>query len=125
VNRPARRRGQLLLVVASLLGAFIGSALGLVVESSGTGTTASARERGAALAAAPPSGQPPATRPAGSGDRAAAGESPGDRRASPADQPGKRTKTAGKDGEDGKDGKDGQDRSEKTGKQKPDKGKDK
>jgi hypothetical protein len=109
-------------VVASLLGTFIGSALGLVVERSGTGTTASARERGAALAAAPPSGQPPATRPAGSGDRAAADESPGDRRAGPADQPGKRTKTAGKDGEDGKDG---QDRSEKTGKQKPDKGKDK
>jgi hypothetical protein len=122
VNRWARRRGQLLLVVASLLGAFIGSALGLVVESSGTGTAASARERGAALAAAPPSGQPPATRhagPGGSGDRAAAGDSPGDRRAGSADQPGERTKKAGKSGRDG------QDRSAKPSKQKPGKSKDK
>jgi hypothetical protein len=110
VDRSPRRRGQLLLVVAALLGALIGTALGLIVEDAQTSTAVAAPGPGreAALAASPPSSHPSASRAAGSGD---GNDSPGNQRAESPGRP------------DRRDGKAQQDRA--GGKGKPSKEKDK
>jgi hypothetical protein len=91
VHRSLRRRSQLLVVVAALLGAVIGVALGMVGDGGGTSPAAAAPgpARGAAPATTPPSSHPPAPRAGSSGEEADAGDFPGHRRAESADRPGK------------------------------------
>jgi hypothetical protein len=110
VDRSLRRRGQLLVVVGALLGALIGTTLGLIAEDAQTSTAVAGPGpgRGAALAASPPSSQPTASRAAGSGD---GNDSSGTQRAEPPGRPDKRDGNAHKDRAAGKD--------------KPSKGKDK
>jgi hypothetical protein len=68
MHRSLHRRGQLLVLVAALLGAVLGGAMGLVVEEAGTGTEGAAPgpRRGAALATSPPASQPPRSQADGS-----------------------------------------------------------
>ena len=115
MDRSLRRRGQFVVVVGALLGALIGTALGLIVEDAQTSTAVAApgSGRGAALAASPPSSHPPASRAAGSGD---GNDSPGNQRTEPPGRPDKRDGNAHKDRAGGKD-KPGK------GKDKPGKGK--
>ena len=89
MHRSLLRRGQLLVVVAALLGAVIGGAMGLVVEDAGTGTEGAAPgpRRGTALATSPP-----ASRPAGS--QAAGSDASGVQRAERAHRPDKRNDKA-------------------------------
>jgi hypothetical protein len=110
VDRSLRRRGQFLVVVGALLGALIGTALGLIAEDAQTSTAvaASGPGRGAALAASPPTNHPPPSRAAGSGD---GNDFPGNQRTEPPGRPDKRAGNANKDPAGGKD--------------KPSKGKDK
>jgi hypothetical protein len=60
MHRSLHRRGQLLILGAALLGAVVGSAMGLVVEDAGTGTAGAAPgpRRGTALATSPSASQP-------------------------------------------------------------------
>jgi hypothetical protein len=115
VDRSLRHRGQFLVVVGALLGALIGTALGLIGEDAQTSTAvvAPGPGRGAALAASPPSSHPPPSRAAGSGD---GNDSSGNQRAAPPGRPAKRDGNAHKDRAGGKD-KPGK------GKDKPGKGK--
>jgi hypothetical protein len=110
VDRSLGRRGQFLVVVGALLGALIGTALGLIAEDAQTSTAVAAPGpgRGAALAASSPTSHPPASRAAGSGN---GNDSSGTLRAEPPGQPDKRDGNAQKDRAGGKD--------------KPSKGKDK
>jgi hypothetical protein len=110
VDRSLRRRGQFLVVVGALLGALIGTALGLIMQDAQTSTAVAAAGpgRGAALAASPPSSHPPPSRAAGAGD---GNDSPGNQRAEPPGRPDNRDGNAHKDRAGGKD--------------KPSKGKDK
>jgi hypothetical protein len=109
VDRLNRRRGQHLVVVGALLGALIGTALGLIAEDAQTSTTVAAGPgRGATLAASPPSSHPPASRAAGARD---GNDSSGNQRAEPPGRPDKGDGNARKDRAGGKD--------------KPSKGKDK
>jgi hypothetical protein len=110
VDRSPRRRGQVLVVAGALLGALIGTALGLIVQDAQTSTAVAAAGpgRGAALAASPPTRHPPASRAAGSGD---GNDSPGNQRAEPPGRPDKRDGNAQNDRAGGQD--------------KPSKGKDK
>jgi hypothetical protein len=121
VNRSLRRRGRSLVVAGAVLGALIGTGLGLTVEDTETSPTVAAPDRGqgAALAANPPGSQSPASRPAGSGNRSDAYQSSGTQRAESADRPGKQ------DGKTHKDREAGRDKPGNRGKDKPDKGKDK
>jgi hypothetical protein len=102
VDRLFRRRGQVLVVVGALLGALIGTALGLIAEDAQTSTAvvASGPRRGAALAASSPSSHPPPSRAAGSGD---GNDSPGNRRAESPGRPDKRDGKAKNDRAGGKD----------------------
>jgi hypothetical protein len=98
VDRSLRRRGQHLVVVGALLGALIGTALGLIAEDAQTSTAVAAS--GPALAASPPSSNPPASRAAGSWD---GNDSSGNQRAEPPGRPDKRDGKAQKDRAGGKD----------------------
>ena len=102
MDRSLRHRGQFLVVVSALLGALIGTALGLLGEDAQTSTAVAAPGpgRGAALAASPPSSHPPPSRAAGSGD---GNDSPGNQRAAPPGRPAKRDGNAHKDRAGGKD----------------------
>ena len=102
MDRSLRRRGQFLVVVGALLGALIGTALGLIVQDAQTSTAvaASGLGRGAALAASPPTSHPPQSRAAGSGD---GNDSSGNQRAEPPGRPDKRDGNANKDRAGGKD----------------------
>jgi hypothetical protein len=110
VDRSLRRRGQLLVVAGALVGALIGTTLGLIAEDAQTSTAVAAAGpgRGAALAASPPTSHPPASRAAGAGD---GNDSPGNQRAEPPGRPDKRDGNAQNDRAGGQD--------------KPSKGKDK
>ena len=68
MHRSLHRRGQLLVLVAALLGAVIGGAMGLVVEDARTGTAGAAPEplRGTAPATSPPASQPAGSQADGS-----------------------------------------------------------
>ena len=101
MDRSLRRRGQFLVVAGALLGALIGTTLGLIADDAQTSTTvaASGPGRGAALAATPPTTHPPASRAAGSGD---GNDSPGNQRAEPPGRPDKRDGKAHKDRAGGK-----------------------
>jgi hypothetical protein len=102
VDRSLRRRGQHLVVVGALLGALIGTALGLIVEDAQTSMAVAAPGpgRGAALAASPPTSHPPPSRAAGSGDGS---DSSGNQRVEPPGRPDKRDGNAHKDRAGGKD----------------------
>ena len=67
-----RRNGQILVAVGAVLGALTGTVLGLAVEDLQASTTVAAPRpaRAAAMAATPPSGQPTAAQPTGSGHQA-------------------------------------------------------
>jgi hypothetical protein len=121
VDRSLGRRGRSLVVAAALLGALIGTSLGLTAEDTQTSPTVAAPDPadGAALAASPPGSRPPASRAAASGHRSDANPSSGTQQAESADRPGKRDATAHKHREAGR-GKPGN-----HGKDKPDKSKDK
>jgi hypothetical protein len=115
VDRSFRRGGQVLVVVGALLGALIGTALGLIAEDAQTSTAvvATGPGRGAALAATPPTSHPPPSRAAGSGD---GNDSSGNQRAEPPGRPDKRDGNAHK----GRAG--GRDKPGGRGKDKPGKG---
>jgi hypothetical protein len=102
VDRSLRRRGQFLVATGALVGALIGTTLGLIVEDAQTSTAVAAPGpgRGAALAASPPTSHPPASRAAGSGD---GNDPPGTQRAEPPGRPDKRDGKAHKDRAGGKD----------------------
>jgi len=89
-------------VVGALLGALIGTTLGLIAEDAqpSTALAASGPGRGAALAESPPTSHPPAFRAAGSGN---GNDSPGNQRTQPPGRPDKRDGTAHKDPAGGKD----------------------
>jgi hypothetical protein len=112
VNRLLRRRGQVLVVVGALLGTLIGVVLGLAVRDpqAPTAVAALGREDGAVLAVHPPSRQPSASQPAGSGERADGDGSSGSQRTKPPDRP---------DHGHGNGGKDGEGRQDKAGNGKP------
>jgi hypothetical protein len=114
VDRSLRHLGQLLVVMAALLGAALGIALALIVEHAATSGTmvTPGRERSATLAASPSSSRPPASREASSEGSAAGDGASATRRAEAADQgDGKAEKSRDRPGKPGK------------GKDKPDKGK--
>jgi hypothetical protein len=102
VDRSLRRRGQLRVVAGALLGALIGTTLGLIVQDAQTSTAVAAAGpgHGAALAASSPTSHPPPSRAAGSGD---GNDSPGNQRAEPPGRPDKRDGNAQKDRAGGKD----------------------
>ena len=100
MDRSLRRRGQHLVVVGALLGALIGTTLGLIAEDTQPSTAVAAPARGAALAASPPSSHSPPSRAAGSGD---GNDSPGNQRAESPGRPDKRDGNAHKDRAGGKD----------------------
>ena len=102
MDRSLRRRGQFLVVVGALLGALIGTALGLIVEDAETSAAVAAPGpgRGVALAASPPTSHPPASRAAGCGY---GNGSPGNLRAEPPGRPDKRVGKAKNDRAGGKD----------------------
>ena len=121
MDRSLRRLGQLLVVCCALLGAVIGVALGLVVEAAQPprAVAAPARERGAVLAASPPSSQPSRPQPA-SDQRSADGSAPaGKQDAQSVDRPDRDEGKAGKH----RDG--GGDKAARRGNGKPGKGKNK
>jgi hypothetical protein len=91
VHRSLHRRGPLLVLVAALLGAVIGGAMGLVVEDARTGTEGAAPgpRRGTALATSPPASQP-------AGSQADGSDASGVRRAERAHRPDKRNDKADK-----------------------------
>jgi hypothetical protein len=119
VDRSLRRLGQLLVVMAALLGAVLGVALALTVENAQTSGTvaASGRERAEALAASPPSNHPPTSPAASSGNPVDGNDSSGHQRAQPADRADRGGGKAGKNGNGRRDKADGH------GKNKPGKGK--
>jgi hypothetical protein len=85
-------------VVGALLGALIGVGLGLAVDDAGTSRAVAAPGRGAALAASPPSSQPPASRTAGSGSGTTGTEASGSQQVESADRSDKGHGSARKDG---------------------------
>ena len=91
MHRSLHRRGQLLVLVAALLGAVLGGAMGLVVEDAGTGTEGAAPgpRRGTALATNSPDSQPP-------GSQADASDASGNQPAKWAPRPDKRNDKADK-----------------------------
>jgi hypothetical protein len=91
VHRSLHRRGPLLVLVAALLGAVIGGAMGLVVEDARTGTEGAVPgpRRGTALATSPPASQP-------AGSQADGSDASGVRRAERAHRPDKRNDKADK-----------------------------
>jgi hypothetical protein len=102
VDRSLRHRGQFLVVAGALLGALIGTTLGLIAEDAQTSTAVAAPGpgRGMALAASPPTSHPPASRAAGSRD---GDDSSGNQRAEPPGRPDKGAGNAHKDRAGGKD----------------------
>jgi hypothetical protein len=121
VDQSLRRRGQSLVLAGAVLGALIGTGLGLTAEDTETSPTVAAPNpaHGAALAASPSGSQPPASRSVGSGNRSDGNRSFGTQRAESADRPGKR------DGKAHEDREAGHDKPGNRGKDKPDKGNDK
>ena len=108
MDRSLRRLGQLLVIMAVLLGAITGVALALIVEHAETSGAVAApgRERAAVLAAPSPSSQPPASRAASSEDPADGSDPSGNQRAGSADRADHRA---------GKDDKNGESRRDKPG----------
>jgi hypothetical protein len=105
VDRSLGRPGRSLVVAAALLGALIGTGLGLTAEDTQTSPTVAAPDPadGAALAASPPGSQPPASRAAASGRQSDPNQSSGTQQAESADRPGKRDATAHQHREAGHD----------------------
>lgn len=103
MDRSVRRLGQLMVVMAALLGAITGVTLALLVEHAEPSRTVAGpgHERLAVLAASPPSSQPPASRAASSGNPAdgSGSEPSGKQRAASADRAGQRDSKADKNGE--------------------------
>ena len=88
--RSLRPRGQLLVLVAALLGAVMGVAFGLTGERGDTTAVAApGRASGVAPATSPASSRPPASRAAGSGGQAESSDPAGHQRAESVDRPGK------------------------------------
>ena len=89
MDRSLRRRGQFLVAVGAVLGALVGIVLGLAVEDpqASTAVAAPGAARAAALAATPPSGQPTAAQPTGSGEQADGDASAGRQRTRSAYRP--------------------------------------
>ena len=116
-----RRLGQLLVVMAALLGCVLGVALALLVNYTETSRAVGTpgRERAAMLAASPPSSQPPASRAGGAEDAGDGIDGSGMLRAESAGRADQRA---------GKTDKNGESRGDKAGgrgKDKAGKGKDK
>ena len=101
MDRSLRRLGQLLVVMAALLGAVLGVALALIMENAETSRAVGApgREPTAVLAVSPPSSRPPASRAAGSQVSADGSDSFGTQRAEAADRANQRAGKADKKGE--------------------------
>jgi hypothetical protein len=93
VDRSLRRLGQLLVVMAAMLGSVLGVSLALIVENAETSRAVGAPggERAAVLAASPLSSRPPASRAASSQDSVDGAEA--------ADQANQRAGKADKKGE--------------------------
>jgi hypothetical protein len=90
VYRSLRLRGQLLVLVAALLGAVMGVAFGLTGERGDTAAVAApGRASRVAPATTPASSRPPASRAAGSGGQADSSDPAGHQRAESVDRPGK------------------------------------
>lgn len=88
--RSLRLRGQLLVLVAALLGAVMGVAFGLTGERGDTAAVAApGRASRVAPATTPASSRPPASRAAGSGGQADSSDPAGHQRAESVDRPGK------------------------------------
>jgi hypothetical protein len=85
VYRSLRPRGQLLVLVAALLGAVMGVAFGLTGER---GDTAAVAAPGRVGRVAPASSRPPASRAAGSGGQAGSSDPAVHQRAESVDRPG-------------------------------------
>ena len=85
MDRSLRRRGQFLVAVGAVLGALVGIVLGLAVEDPQASTAVAAP--GPARAATPPSGQPTAAQPTGSGEQADGDASAGRQRTRSAYRP--------------------------------------
>ena len=115
MDRPLRQLGQLLVVMAALLGAVLGVGLALIVDNADTSGTvaASGPERAAALAASPPSSRPAVPRETNSEGAAAGNGTSIGPRADAADQRDGKA-DSNRNGRHNKPGK---------GKDKPDKGK--
>lgn len=116
-----RRLGQLLVVMAALLGCVLGVALALLVENTETSRAVGTpgRERAAVLAASPPSSQPPASRTGSAEDAGDGNDGSGTLRAESSGRADQRA---------GKTDKNGESRGDKVGgrgKDKTGKGKDK
>ena len=87
--RSLRPRGQLLVLVAALLGAVMGVAFGLTGERGDTAAVAApGRASRVAPATTPASSRPPASRAAGSGGQADSSDPAGHQRAESVDRPG-------------------------------------
>jgi hypothetical protein len=90
VYRSLRLRGQLLVLVAALLGAVMGVAFGLTGERGDTTAVAApGRASRVAPATSSASSRPPASRAAGSGGQAESSDPAGHQRAESVDRPGK------------------------------------
>jgi hypothetical protein len=90
VYRSLRLRGQLLVLVAALLGAVMGVAFGLTGERGDTAAVAApGRASRVAPATTPASSRPPAYRAAGSGGQADSSDPAGHQRAESVDRPSK------------------------------------
>jgi hypothetical protein len=81
VDRSLRRLGQLLVVMAALLGAIGGVTLALITEHTEPSMTVAAAGGVAVLAVHPPGSQPPASRTTTTGDPVDGSASSGDQRA--------------------------------------------
>ena len=105
MDRSSRRRGQSLVVVGALLGALSGVVLGLAVgdpqTSAAVAAPAHARD---AVAATPPTSQPTASLPSGSGDWADSATSTGRLPTQSVKHPGRAKTTAGRDGKGSRKG---------------------
>ncbi len=101
MDRSLRRLGQLLVVMAALLGAVLGVSLALLVDNAETSRAVGAPggERAAVLAASPPSSRPPASRAASSQDSVDGSDSSGTQREEAADRANQRAGKADKNGE--------------------------
>jgi hypothetical protein len=98
VQRSLHRRGQLLVLVAALLGAVIGGAMGLVVEDARTSTADAAPgpRRGTTLATRPPASQPAGSQAGRAGSQADGSDASGIQPAKWTHRPDKRNGKADK-----------------------------
>ena len=101
MDRSLRQLGQVLVVMGALLGAMLGVGLALIVEhaESPRPVAVAGPERGAVLAAHPPSSQPPVSRAASSGGQAEGSAASSSQRVESANRADKRTGKAHKHGE--------------------------